>query len=99
VPCFFIFSSPSLFTIRLSFRLQKRVKARLWPGGSKGPCIICLKIFEGEAMNEGRVCGFWTRSAVDGKVYLYDKFTDKWRVLSDGHMLRVKDLPHDVAAL
>ena len=50
-------------------------------------------------MNVGRICGFWTRSAVDGKVYLYDKFSDRWWVLSDGRMLRVKDLPHDVAAL
>jgi len=50
-------------------------------------------------MSDGKMHGFWTRSAVDGKVYLYEKFTGKWWVLSDGYMLRVKDLPHDVAGL
>jgi len=50
-------------------------------------------------MSETCVNGFWTRSRVDGKVYLYEKFTGKWWVLSGGRMLRVKDLPHDVAEL
>ena len=50
-------------------------------------------------MSETCVNGFWTRSRVDGKVYLYEKFTGRWWVLSGGHMLRVKDLPHDVAEL
>ena len=57
------------------------------------------KTRKGEAMIRG--LGFWTRSAIDGRLYFYETAIDTWWYMVNGRAVRIKPrlLPKDVAEL
>jgi len=52
-------------------------------------------------MTKAKICGFWTRSGVDGRLYFYETAIDTWWYVVGGQMVRIKAsrLPLDLVGL